>query len=312
MREDDRRNTAETVAKEVLRVRFGQLDINERLKNKEFRIPVHLALGHEAIAVAVALAMTPDDTLCLPHRNIHYNLARATDLGPELAELRLENGGLAGGTLGSMNMANPGRGIVYTSSILGNDLCVSAGVALAGRLAGGARVGFVVTGDGAMEEGSFSEAMLFCKSFSLPTVFVVENNGWSLATRIEERRAPIDVAALAAAYGAAYLKLEGNDACAYAEKVAALRDRVLADGGPAVIEVMLTTLGSWTQPTPEFPQGKFINYHNGAARTVSPDPWPVICEDATDPVHVLETRFALDRLHGIAGALHRKLFRDLP
>src|SRR5262249_8891369 len=143
------------LAEAVMRIRLSQLVINERLREKEFCVPVHLALGHEAIAAAVSAAMCDGDSLCLTHRNIHYNLARATSLKAELAELRLANDGIAGGWLGSMNMVNPARGIVYSSSILGNNLCVGAGVALAEAVAVTDAVTFIVSGDGAMEEGSF-------------------------------------------------------------------------------------------------------------------------------------------------------------
>ena len=68
------------LAEEIMRVRIAQLLINERYKAGAFRIPIHLALGHEAIAVAVSAVMTPEDRLVLPHRNLHYNLARGATL----------------------------------------------------------------------------------------------------------------------------------------------------------------------------------------------------------------------------------------
>jgi TPP-dependent pyruvate/acetoin dehydrogenase alpha subunit len=307
----DTQASTEQITRELLRIRFAQMEVNERLKRKEFRVPVHLALGHEAIAVAVSAAMQEHDTLCLTHRNIHYNLARATALKPELDELRLAPNGVAGGRMGSMNMANPARGIVYTSSILGNDLSVSAGVALAHRVKGVGAVGFVVTGDGAMEEGAFYETLLFLKTFSLASILVVENNGWSLATRIEERRATIDLAHLAAGLGAGYAKCEGNDVHAYVATLRKLRDDAQKNRGPIVVEVMVRTLGDWRQPTPEFPDGKFINYHHGAASTVSLAEWPVIREDASDPVHMLTERFDRDVLRNLASRVHAAINEEL-
>ena len=58
---------------------------NELLKKGVFKIPVHLALGHESIAVAVDNVMKENDSLFLTHRNIHYNLARMCSLKEELA-----------------------------------------------------------------------------------------------------------------------------------------------------------------------------------------------------------------------------------
>lgn len=288
------------LARSLLRIRIGQLLVNEELKRKALRVPVHLALGHEAIAAAVAAIMGPADALCLPHRNIHYNLARATSLRTEFQELRLAEDGVAGGWLGSMNMANPECGIAYTSSILGNNLGVAAGIALGDRVRGADSATFVVTGDGAMEEGAFYESLQFSKTYGLPTVMIVENNGWSLATTIEERRCPIDLAALAAAFGVPYLRLSGNDVVAYRDALTALRSRTRAEGTPAIVEVMVTTLGFRRMVTPDLPDGRLINYHHGAVSTVEAGEWPLIAGDDSDPLHVLLRRDGGEGLRALA------------
>ena len=76
------------LAERVLAVRLGQMVINERNKAGAFRVPIHLALGHEAIAVAVSDAMQDGDQLLLTHRNVHYNLARNPSLGRKAARVR--------------------------------------------------------------------------------------------------------------------------------------------------------------------------------------------------------------------------------
>ena len=118
------------ITKELLRIRLSQLLINEQCKAGAFEVPVHLALGHEAIAVGVHLLMDEYDRLILSHRNMHYNLVRAGSLKSIIDEFLLKKEGLAQGELGSMNLANESKGIIYTSSILGNNLSVAAGCAL--------------------------------------------------------------------------------------------------------------------------------------------------------------------------------------
>ena len=68
-------------ARQVLQLRYWQHLLNEDLKQKRFRVPVHLAMGHEALAVAVSAAMSESDQMALTHRNVAYNLARAGSLG---------------------------------------------------------------------------------------------------------------------------------------------------------------------------------------------------------------------------------------
>src|SRR3989344_108092 len=126
--------TNEKIAEETLRLRLGQILINEEYKAGKFKIPVHLAMGHEAVAVALNHVLEEGDKLVLSHRNIEFNLARLGKLRPILDEYLLKPTGLAGGKLGSMNLINPARGIIYTSSILGNNFPVAAGIAMAEKV----------------------------------------------------------------------------------------------------------------------------------------------------------------------------------
>ncbi|MGQ0663097.1 MAG: thiamine pyrophosphate-dependent enzyme [Pseudomonadota bacterium] len=294
------------LAAEVVRVRLAQMLVNERNKARDFPVPVHLGLGHEAVAVAVVAALAEEDRLLLSHRNIHYNLARQPSLRAEIDEYRLLPSGLAGGRLGSMNLANPAAGIVYTSSVLGNNLGVGAGVALGGQMAGRPGITVVVSGDGAMEEGQFYESLLLLKSFALPALVVIENNQWSMYTRIEERRCPIDVERLGSGLGVPYRRLAGNDVCAYREALSALRAAAIAGRTPVLVEVLLHTLGDWIIEEPGRP-GRHVNYHHGVAPSVMLCSPPIIREDDGDPVYALGQRFGVAEIAALSDSLLARL-----
>ena len=185
------------IIRKIIWLRLAQIIVNNRYKKGDFDVPIHLAMGHEAIAVAVDSTMKDCDSLFLTHRNIHYNLARMGSLKEELDEYYLREVGLAKGRLGSMNLSNPTKNIIYSSSILGNNLAVGSGFALGNKVKNPNGVVFISTGDGAIEEGSFYESLLFLKSNNLPSIIIVENNEWSLGTKINERRANIDLKKLA-------------------------------------------------------------------------------------------------------------------
>ena len=106
------------VIRKIIWIRLCQIIINDKYKQGDFEIPIHLALGHESIAVAIDSVMDVADTLFLTHRNIHYNLARVETLKEELEEYYLKKTGLAKGQLGSMNLSNPKKNIILTSRIL--------------------------------------------------------------------------------------------------------------------------------------------------------------------------------------------------
>lgn len=294
------RNINLRIAKDVIRVRLCQMIINEKYKNGAFRIPIHLALGHEAIAVAVDKNMKDGDQLVLTHRNIHYNFARNKSLKRQLDEYLLKENGLAKGFLGSMNLANKERGLVYTSSILGNNLAVSAGLAMAHKVKNSKGIVFVVTGDGAIEEGSFYETMLFLKSNGLGVVIVVENNGWSLATKIDERRCSINLEKFAASFEIGYILLNGNDVYKYLNKIMEIREYVFKNKTPFCIEVNLSSLGGYYVKTNEHPVGRYVNYHAGPAPEISLNKWPVIEQSDNDPVYVLCKYFDENILKDIA------------
>lgn len=105
------------LARDLIRIRIAQLLVNEAYKAGKFLIPIHLALGHESIAVAVAAGMKAEDLILLSHRNIHYNLALTQALKPVLDEYLLKEAGLGGGRMGSMNLDNEAARVIYTSSI---------------------------------------------------------------------------------------------------------------------------------------------------------------------------------------------------
>lgn len=285
-----------SLAERVLAVRLGQMVVNERNKSGAFRIPIHLALGHEAIAVAVSDAMQEGDQLLLTHRNLHYNLARKPSMPEKLREFALDRSGGAGGLLGCMNYADATVGIPYTSSILANSLSVAPGVALGQAILGRSVATFVVTGDGAIEEGAFYESLLMGRSVSAAMVVVVENNGWSLATRIHERRAPIALEQIAAALDIPFDRFQGNDPADYAERIAHQRQQAIVARCPVLLEVCVSTLGDWRQPTEEIPEGKPINYHAGVAPTVDLEKGPLLANDTGDPVYVLMQRYGIEDL----------------
>lgn len=299
------------LVKEILRLRLSQMLINERIKQGAFKIPIHLAMGHEAIAVAVDAVMEENDQLVLSHRNIHYNLARTKSLKPEIDEYLLKKEGLAGGELGSMNLANKEKNIIYTSSILGNNLAVAAGLALGKKMKKEQEIVIVETGDGAMEEGIFYEAVEFIKSNSLPVLIIVENNGWSLATEIKERRCDINLQKFSETFGVRYEKLQSNDVYEYIEKLKELRKQALDENSAIVIEVELTTLGFLRMKSESDPVGRFINYHAGAAPEVKLENGPKIENSENDPICVLEKYFNQEDLDKVGKEILENLKKEI-
>ena len=299
------------IIRKIIWIRLAQIIVNNRYKKGDFDIPIHLALGHEAIAVAIDSTMHESDALFLTHRNIHYNLARMGSLKEELDEYYLRETGLAKGRLGSMNLSNPTKNIIYSSSVLGNNLAVGSGFALGNKVKNPNGVVFISTGDGAIEEGSFYESLLFLKSNNLPSIIIVENNEWSLGTKIDERRANIDLKKLVSSLEIEYLFLQNNDPFEYLTKIQQTRSNAISNKSPVLIEVKLTTFGYWYLKNNDYPNGKFINYHAGPAPEVEDKEYPVIESSNSDPLHVLTSYQSIESLKKISRDLQVQLLADI-
>ena len=270
MDEVDERSAKLTPVQRAIRIRCQQAAINDLYNGGLFRIPIHLAFGHEPVAVGLALAMTDGDQVVLSHRNLHYQLAVGASVSEVVREFLLQDDGLAGGRYGSMNLINPAKGIAYTSSILGNNLSVAVGVALAQAIRNERACTWVVTGDGALEEGAFAESLLLLKTLSIPLITIIEDNGWSLATSVEERRSHISIDLLAGAYGVRYLKANDKGIEACIEVMQAARNFAGLERTPVVVHVPLDTLGGrWVDDSGSSTGRRFINYHAGPAKEVT-------------------------------------------
>ena len=302
-------NTIET-AREILRLRLSQMIINEKYKANLFKIPIHIAMGHEAIAVAVSAVLEKDDRLVCTHRNMHYNLAQAKSLKPILDEYFLKKEGLAGAELGSMNLANEEKNIVYTSSILGNNLPVATGLALGEKVHGTNNLVIVQTGDGAMEEGAFYESLLFAKSNALQMLVIVENNEWSMHTKIPERRSEINVSKFAESLGVDYKRISGNNVYSYIDELKILKKQIIESRNPAVLEVDLVTLGGWYVDDGKGGQ-RFIHPHAGPLSKTELAEWPEVEHGPTDPVFVLKENFLAEELKKMAEEILRDLKSEI-
>jgi pyruvate dehydrogenase E1 component alpha subunit len=260
------------------------------LKEKQFKLPIHLGFGHEAAAVALDYSMAVEDRLCLTHRNAAYNLARIKSLDAVLQHYRLEESSPAGGLMGSMNLAVDGSAIAYTSSILGNNLPVAAGMAMNRLVTGQTGVVFVLTGDGAMEEGSFWETLVFSCSHHLPLVIVVENNDHSMSSTIKQRRCNINLDQVCAGVGLKYLNASGAVVEDSVTVLSQARENAVS-GNPVCVELRLSTFCQHAGPTPGWPDDPLrISIEDGLLVADSPD----------DPVYNVREALGVDRYRSVS------------
>jgi 2-oxoisovalerate dehydrogenase E1 component len=204
---------------------------------------IHLCLGQEAIPVGVCAAQEPDDRVIATYRGHGWAISRGVPLEPLLGEICQRAGGINGGRCGSPLLSAPEYGFLGENSIVGAGLPIAAGAALAAQAQGSGRVITVSIGDGAMNQGSVHEALVFAAARSLPLVIVCENNGWAEMTPAGAFLRGADLADRARGYHIAAEIVDGCDAEAVFDTAAWALAEARAGRGPVFLECKTVRLG---------------------------------------------------------------------
>jgi len=197
---------------------------------------VHLALGQEAIPVGAMAALQDDDRVIATYRGHGWALACGSDPKALLAEIAQRADGVNGGRAGSPLLSDPEVGFLGENSIIGAGLPIATGVALASQLNGESRVVLVSLGDGAMNQGATTEAMVFAASKNLPVIFLCENNGWSEMTPIGSTTRGEHLARRGQGLEIDSFVVDGGDPVAVRDAVAAAARQCRDGKGPVLLE----------------------------------------------------------------------------
>jgi TPP-dependent pyruvate/acetoin dehydrogenase alpha subunit len=197
----------------------------------------HLCSGQEAVEVGVASVLRPEDGDRAAGTYRGHGHALALGLEPQklMDELLGRATGVCGGRAGSMNVVDLEHGLIGCFGIVGGSIAAATGAALALRGTGNAAVAFF--GDGAINQAYFYECLNFAKVFSLPALYVCENNVYGEYTRSEDVTAGT-ARARAEAMEIPVTVVDGNDLWAVREASAAALTGVRGAEGPALVEAL--------------------------------------------------------------------------
>jgi len=197
----------------------------------------HLAAGHEAVAVGASAALRPDDYVFATYRGHHHAIARGATPGECLAELMSKATGVCRAKGGSMHLTKASAGMLGSYAIVGAHLPMAAGAAWSAQRRRTGQIAVAFFGDGATNIGAFHEALNLAAVWSLPVLFVCENNLYMEYTPIGAVTAvPSPAADRAPAYGLPAEVIDGNDVVVVAQAVARAAARARAGDGPTVLE----------------------------------------------------------------------------
>ena len=233
--------------RQIMEIRALEENISGLLTKGVLKGASHLYAGEEAVAVGAVSALRDDDLITSTHRghghaHAHGDKAAKTPEAKQehynkmMAEVMGKAAGYCKGKGGSMHIADVEHGNLGATGIVGGNLPVAVGAALAQKLQGTDRVVVCFFGDGASNEGNFHESLNMASAFNLPVIFVAENNLYGMSVPWEHVTKLPDIADRACAYGIPGEVVDGMDALVVRAAVSKAVARARRGEGPTLIE----------------------------------------------------------------------------
>src|SRR6056297_3332258 len=193
-------------------------------------------IGQEAISVGCTLALKEDEYIFTMHRNLGVFTTRKLPLSRLIAQSQGKVTGYTQGRDRSFHFGSPSDHIVGMISHLGPQLSLANGVALAHTLQDKKRVVLAFTGEGGTSEGEFHEALNVAAVWSLPVIFIIENNGYGLSTPTQEQYVCEHLVDRAKGYGMKGLRIDGNNVLEVYDTIRQEAEHMRENPRPVLIE----------------------------------------------------------------------------
>jgi len=199
----------------------------------------HLYIGQEAVVVGVQAVMKEKDTVLTSYRDHAHMLACGMDPKGVMAELTGREGGYSKGKGGSMHMFSHEKRFYGGHGIVGAQVPLGTGFAFAHRYLDEDAVSITYLGDGALNQGQVYESFNMAALWSLPAVYVIENNKYGMGTSIERSSAKsTELYHRGQAYGIPGIQVDGMDVLAVREASEKALGHARAGKGPYIMEML--------------------------------------------------------------------------
>jgi pyruvate dehydrogenase E1 component alpha subunit len=212
---------------------------------------LHLSIGEEATIVGSARALREDDYLISTYRSHGHALVRGTPPENVMAELFGRVDGCSGGRGGSMHMFDLARRFMGGYGIVGGNLPIAAGIALASDYQGTDEVTLCQFGDGASNQGTFGETLNLAALWRLPVVFMVTNNQFGMGTSLQRHSAVTDLQRKGESLGVPGMRCDGMDVLDTYTVVAEAVERVRSERRPLLVEAVTYRFRGHSMADPE-------------------------------------------------------------
>lgn len=235
---------AKTIPKEKLLQLYGCMYRIRRFEEKLYlmflsgEVPgtIHQSNGQEAVAAGVCENLDENDLITSTHRGHGHCIAKGIPLDEMLAEILGKKTGCSRGVGGTMHLYYREKGIFGTTGIVGSGVPVAVGLALGIKYKKDKRVVVSFFGEGAINQGSFHEAINLASIWDLPVIFICENNKYAVSTPIDEVSRITNLSERAKSYGIPAVTIDGNNVIEVYLTTKKAVERARNNLGPTFIE----------------------------------------------------------------------------
>ena len=208
---------------------------------------LHLSIGEEATIVGSARALRESDYLVSTYRSHGHALVRGTPPEQVMAELFGRVDGCSRGRGGSMHMFD----LMGGYGIVGGNLPIAAGIALASDYEGSDEVTLCTFGDGACNQGTFGETLNLAALWRLPVVFIVTNNQFGMGTALRRHSAVTDLRRKGEGLGVPGMRCDGMDVVDTHAALSWAVERVRTERRPVLVEAVTYRFRGHSMADPE-------------------------------------------------------------
>ena len=180
--------TLKNIYKNFLLIRLVDEMIAKKYTEWKMRCPTHLSVGQEMVSACIKEIFKKNDVAVSSHRAHAHYIGKGGDLKKMIAEIYGKNTGCSKGKGGSMHLIDRKVNFLGSTAIVGNSIPVGVGHALNLKLNNKNTVSLIFFGDAGIETGVFYESLNFSIIKNLPSIFICENNFYSVYTPLKERQ----------------------------------------------------------------------------------------------------------------------------
>jgi pyruvate dehydrogenase E1 component alpha subunit len=220
----------------MLKIRYFEEKVFELYGQNLVPGTIHLYAGEEAVAVGVCSSLRKDDYVTSTHRGHGHCIAKGAELKRTMAEILGKKTGYCKGKGGSMHIADFQAGMLGATAVVGAGLPIAVGAGLSAKLRKTDQVVACFFGEGASNQGTFHESINMASAWSLPVIFVCENNLYAMGTRQSRIMNIENISDRAGAYGISGVTVDGNDVLAVFEASQKAVEHARSGAGPTLIE----------------------------------------------------------------------------